>query len=191
MILRNICHIIVITLCLSGCRILVSVPQGGFVTSKPGNLTCEAEDECDIKVDSFGFAETFTAVPDPGYLFSGWRRGFRGLCGGSLRPCVLDASYAAGHPALAALVESDEEFYLTPQFLPEDELRRYLAGDVTRLKGVLSASQGTSPEVLTEVTARLKILAPVLAKEAAPVYEAELVVWGPDDERLLRRTQQY
>ncbi len=191
MILRNICHLLIATLCLTGCRILVAVPEGGFVTSNPGNLTCEAGSDCSIEVEGFDFAETFTAVPDPGYLFSGWQRGYRGLCGGSLGSCVLDASFAVGHPALSALIESDEEFYLTAQFLPEDEVRRYVAGDVALLEGALSDTQGMSPEVLTEVTARLKILPTELEQETMPVSMAELVVWGPGEERLLRWTIQF
>jgi hypothetical protein len=89
-----------------------------------------------------------------------------------------------GNPALTALLESDEEFLLKAQFLPDDQARRYVAGDVIRLEGMLSESVGASPEVATEVTARLKILPTVLEQEGAPVLLAELVVWGPTGELL-------
>ena len=124
MLVRNLWQLLIATHCLAGCRILVPVPEGGFVSSEPGELTSDTGNECTIEVEGFNFAETFTAEPEPGYLFSGWLRGYRGLCGGSLKPCVLDASLAAGHPALSALIESDEEFYLTALFFPEDEVRR-------------------------------------------------------------------
>ncbi|MEM0953266.1 MAG: hypothetical protein AAGI24_03915 [Pseudomonadota bacterium] len=62
------------------------------------------------------FSETFTAEPDPDYMFSGWQRRERGFCGGNAAPCSLSTVGFENSLVLAAVLEGDDEFFLTPTF---------------------------------------------------------------------------
>lgn len=57
---------------LGGCRLLVDVDAGGQVTSASGTADCGAGSNCIIDVPPGPYSETFTAVPDAGFTFSGW-----------------------------------------------------------------------------------------------------------------------
>ena len=114
-------------LALTGCKLEIRVPQGGTVVSTDGAYICEAGQTCLIDVVDLFFNETFVAQPDPGYRFSSWREKDRYLCGGETTPCRLSTADFEGHAALQSLLESEETFYLAPQFLwtpicPEPEL---------------------------------------------------------------------
>lgn len=71
---------------LQACRIIQTVPEGGQIVSASGAYDCSAGHTCIIEVQGDTFTETFTAVPDPGYRFLGWKQG---LCVGSTAPCEL------------------------------------------------------------------------------------------------------
>jgi hypothetical protein len=165
-----------VLLSLAGCRIQISAPDGGVVTNQAGNLACGGADVCSVEVDDYGFHETYIANPDQGQLFAGWETGDRRLCGGRLNACTLDASLTAGIPALAALVESDEEFYLSPKFLPEDQIRRYLAGDRIRFEGELSSSADQASAGSTAVEGQLLIHETTEEEAGHGVLAAELTL---------------
>jgi hypothetical protein len=166
-----------VLLLLAGCRIQLSVPTGGTVTNQAGQPACGSTVECTIEVDGYGFSDTYTANPDQGQLFAGWQKGHRRLCGGRLNPCALDASVAAGVPVLEALVESDEAFYLSPQFLPEDQLRRYVAGDRIRFEGELSVAEDGQADVVSTAVVGHMVIRDTTEEEAGySVLAAELTL---------------
>ena len=108
-------------LSLVGCKIQIDVPKGGYVISESGSYECRAGQACTIDVYSIYFDETFVAVPDQGYHFSGWKKRDKGLCGGRNQPCWLPTTGFLGHDALLAVLESDTIFYLTPVFAKCDD----------------------------------------------------------------------
>ena len=107
-------------LCLVGCKIQISVPEGGHVTTQSGIYECLSGQTCFIEVTDILFDETFIAIPDPGYSFR-WRQFPRGLCGGSQEPCHLFTSGFAGKDKLLALLASDAVFFLEPKFWTDDQ----------------------------------------------------------------------
>jgi hypothetical protein len=163
-------------LVLAGCRIDIAAPQGGSVQTESGNYACSEGQSCSIEVEDTAFAETFTAIPDPDQLFAGWAKAEKSLCGGSLQPCVLDASVMAGQPALMALLESDEVFNLAPQFLSADEMRVYQIGDWVRFRGILSRSSGVADLEKLAVTAQLEFREPTYTLEGKGSIAARLTV---------------
>lgn len=110
---------------LAGCRIEIAVPDGGAVATRSGNYLCRTGDICTIDVVDLFFDETFETRTMAGYSFTGWRRQHRGLCGGSSKPCQLTAWQFAGNPALNALLQSDQLFYLEPEFRLDGTGPRY------------------------------------------------------------------
>lgn len=164
------------TLLLAACRINISVPTDGNVMTESGHYSCLAGAQCTIDVPDTGFAEVFQAVPKPGYLFAGWHRGDRYLCGGSLNPCDLDASLLTQNPQLLALLDADEDFYLQPEFLPDTWTRSYLAGDRVRFKGTLESDPAGEPAREADVDAQLDIQPPVYTLAGKPVLAARLSV---------------
>jgi hypothetical protein len=103
-------------LTLSACRIQVEVPQGGSVITESGDYRCSAGSTCTVEVADLLFDETFLVETEEGYSFAGWAVRSRGLCGGSTAPCALRTAGFATYPALVALLDSDEIFYLEPVF---------------------------------------------------------------------------
>ncbi len=101
---------------LAGCKIRIEVPDGGYVTTESGAITCASGTTCDIDVIDLYFNETFVAKPDSGLYFNGWKKRDRGLFGGSHEPAKVVTSGFAGNPGLLAVLASDEIFYLTPTF---------------------------------------------------------------------------
>jgi hypothetical protein len=100
---------------LPGCRIQISVPEGGRVVSQSGAYSCESGDTCIIDVVDVFFDETFEGIPAPGYTFANWRKGTRVFCGGRKKPCHLFTTTFPGTP-LIDILESDQQFYLFPVF---------------------------------------------------------------------------
>lgn len=105
-------------LSLTGCKILIEVPQGGKVVSVSGAYECPAGSTCSVEVEDLLFDETFTVVAEEGYTFEGWRKGDRLLCGGFTAPCPLFTYFFEGNAALLSLLESDETYFLEPVFRP-------------------------------------------------------------------------
>ncbi len=109
---------------LAGCRIEVAVPVGGAVHTESGAYNCPANTTCTIEVVDQHFDETFHAVPQGINSFLGWARGDGALCPGSQKPCRLTTAGFADDPALRAILESDDVFTLTPEFLVNERIAR-------------------------------------------------------------------
>ncbi|TXS96185.1 hypothetical protein FV139_01375 [Parahaliea maris] len=166
--------LLILVAALSACRIQVGVPEHGEVASMSGSLLCESGSQCAVEVADIHFDETYTATPEAGYQFAGWKKGWRLLCGGSLEPCHLLTSGFEGNDQLMEFLASDEVFYLEPQFLEGDAIRRYQAGDVARFDGTLERSgPGADPAQSTAVAIRMAF--------------APLEVAGVDEEVLERQ----
>ncbi len=102
-----------------GCKIRIEVPEGGHVETFSGVFVCGELQTCDIDVVDIFFRETYVAVPNEGMFFNGWEERDRGLFGGTAEPAAVDVEPFADNAALAALLESDEVFFLSPTFSSE------------------------------------------------------------------------
>ena len=71
--IRTIAILILLSF-LAGCKLQIIVPTGGVVTTASGTYTCGAGQTCEINVVDMLFDETFTAVPDTGYVFNKWEK---------------------------------------------------------------------------------------------------------------------
>ena len=71
--------LLVSILLLSACKIEVVVPAGGKVVSDNG-VNCLTGATCTIEVRDENYDDTFRAVPDPGYIFRGWKSGEDHFC---------------------------------------------------------------------------------------------------------------
>jgi hypothetical protein len=109
--------IVAALLVLTGCKLEIRVPQGGMVVSTDGAYICQAGQTCEIDVVDLFFDQTFIAQPATGYYFNHWKGDDHYLCGGETGPCALATAGFEGHPALQALLESDQTFYLEPKFI--------------------------------------------------------------------------
>lgn len=108
-----------------GCKLIIAVPPGGYITDAAGTFTCEERQYCQIDVVDLFFDETFTAVANPGYTFHGWKKRERGLFGGNMNASVrIHTSSLDGHASLIQLLESDVEYYLEPDFAKDHHLVR-------------------------------------------------------------------
>ena len=56
---------------LTGCKILIEVPEGGKVVSASGTYQCSAGSTCSIEVTDLLFDETFKVIVEEGYTFAG------------------------------------------------------------------------------------------------------------------------
>lgn len=101
---------------LTGCKIVIQVPEGGSVVSESGAYECQSGQECEIGVYDVFFDETFFAQAAPGYEFLVWRKAPSRFCGGETEPCHLSTAGFPGHDNLLAFLESDTSFYLEPVF---------------------------------------------------------------------------
>lgn len=118
--LRTIVYVLTLSSLLGGCRLELSTTEGGSIVTASGIHNCSFGGPCPtIEVVDLFFDETFSAVPDEGFTFSGWRRRNRGLCGGSVEECRLFTSGFEGNEVLMALLEKDEVFFLEAVFEPE------------------------------------------------------------------------
>lgn len=99
-----------------GCRVEISVPEGGTVETLSENHSCSGGQTCVVEVNDLFFDETFFARPDEGYTFSHWIKQPRGLCGGMPTPCHLFTSLFEGNEALISFLASTEAFFLEPVF---------------------------------------------------------------------------
>ncbi len=107
--LRKILILLVIVV-LSGCKIIIQVPEGGQVVSRTDENNCSSGQECVIDVINGDiFSDTFTAIPDTGYVFAGWKKDDKHLCGGSTAPCALEN-------VPGVLTEYDVDLLLVPIF---------------------------------------------------------------------------
>lgn len=107
---------VVLAILLSaGCKVEITSPPNGRVIRDNGNYippgVVSTRDVYDIYYD-----ETWMAVPDEEYIFVGWKKRFRGFCGGSIEPCHLTTADFYKYESLMAILESDEVFYLEPVY---------------------------------------------------------------------------
>ncbi|MEM9153389.1 MAG: hypothetical protein AAGB19_23455, partial [Cyanobacteria bacterium P01_F01_bin.3] len=102
---------------LPGCRLEIVVPKGGEVKTAGNTYQCGEIDTCEIDITSSDFAETFVAVPNAGYQFKGWSSRGRSFCPAQEVDCYLSTLGFDAFPALAAILDSDQAFYLQPMFV--------------------------------------------------------------------------
>ena len=110
---------LIASLLLAACKIEIKVPaNGGTVETLSGDIQCPAGDTCTVSVVDLFFDQTFIGAPAEGFQFTGWARGNRRFCGGSLDPCRLFTAGFEGNAQLESILNSNEVFFLTPEFAP-------------------------------------------------------------------------
>ena len=107
------------TLSVAGCKVQITVPEGGRVISTSGAYECQSGQVCTIGIHDLFFDEEFVGEPAPGYRFVEWRRVKRGLCQNLTAPCRIVSAWAQIHEVFIALLESDAVFYLEPAFVTD------------------------------------------------------------------------
>ena len=113
--------LLVASMLMVGCKLVVVVPEGGRVVSESGAYTCAESTECTFDIVDVFFEETFVAVPAEGYEFRNWVKRIYGFCGNSTEPCYLTTKEFGAFEVLMALLESDDVFYLEPEFAAAEE----------------------------------------------------------------------
>lgn len=108
-----------IIILLAGCKIVVTVPEGGRVITEDG-FVCSSGKVCVIEVGSDRFDSTFTAKPSEGYTFTRWARKDSALCSDTFLPCHLSTRAFSAFPALMDILASDKSFHLEPVFVNYD-----------------------------------------------------------------------
>ncbi len=112
---RSVC-LVALLLAIAGCKLRITVPEGGGVASESGAYRCASGQKCTIDVVDVHFDETFLAQPAPGYYFRRWKGGDRFFCADTYGSCRLSTVFFAGKPAFEQVLESDEVFFLMPLF---------------------------------------------------------------------------
>jgi uncharacterized repeat protein (TIGR01451 family) len=129
----------VMALFFTGCKIQITVPEGGIVRTESTSYTCKSGQVCTIGIYDIFFDETFIAVPIgcygsgypfvgpgvvppcyTGYEFTGWKKYNGRLCGGSNKPCHLYTSFFLEYEILMSILESDMTFMLEPIFTKQN-----------------------------------------------------------------------
>jgi hypothetical protein len=105
----------------TGCKIKITVPEGGRVISKSGAYECESGHVCTIDINDPFFDEEFMGEPAPGYSFVEWRKVEKGLCANIAGHCRIFSAWAEFHEVFMELLESDAVFSLEPAFIVERE----------------------------------------------------------------------
>lgn len=117
MTIGRIAVVLVALLMISGCKVKISAPEGGYVSSVSGNYQCQSSEACIIEVRDTDFDETFVAKANPGYFFRKWEKSDRSLCGNNIENCRLFTTAFAGNPLLMQQLDSDTTFKLKPIFM--------------------------------------------------------------------------
>ena len=108
--------LVLITATVVGCKLRITVPEGGHVTSESGAFECAEGDVCTIDVVDVFFDEKFTAVPKSCYSFDSWvgqESGFS-CWSGSSDSWSLNTRICGPFEALMSILESDQTFFLQP-----------------------------------------------------------------------------
>ncbi|GAB5449801.1 MAG: hypothetical protein Hals2KO_01290 [Halioglobus sp.] len=130
---------------LQGCRLQVMVPDGGEVQSVSSGI-CLSQTTCVHEIEDATFNDTFTAVPDIGWVFLRWSNGDDFLCPGDTNPvCVVTNVPLAGNPGAEAIIDSTKSYYLTPIF---EELERPIT-DTVQIAGIAEFAQ---PDLFIELS---------------------------------------
>lgn len=104
---------------VAGCKVAVMVSSGGDVISQSGTRDCLGPKTCEFEAVDATFDETFTAVANPGYVFSRWEQGGRDsrfMCKGSTNPvCRVSNGLLSGIEV--PIAEYGGHYYLFPIFV--------------------------------------------------------------------------
>ncbi|MEE4661260.1 MAG: hypothetical protein V2J89_12400, partial [Halieaceae bacterium] len=106
-------------LLLTACKIEVTVPEGGIVSSEDYIVNAGQTVVVD-GIDAF-FEQTFVAQAAPGYAFTQWLAAPAHFCGNTSAPCSLATGPAFEAGPLAGLLQADLTFFLVPTFECVDE----------------------------------------------------------------------
>jgi len=132
--LMGVAITLALILATTGCKLRITVPEGGQVVWGSGAYRCEMGNTCDIDVVDFYFDETFVADPIDGYFLRYWEPGERRFCGRSpLRSCDLGITGLSGYGLVEPFLASDEVFHLQPRFERGDCTERPYDSAVWRL----------------------------------------------------------
>ena len=102
---------------LTGCKLALTVPSGGDVTSASGTANCAQGSVCELTITDTTFNESFTAVPKTGYVFTKWKAGDGYVCANSTTPtCVTSNTQFEGNAQVEAIIASDATFKIEPIF---------------------------------------------------------------------------
>ena len=143
-------------LSLTACKLVISVPQGGVVKTVSGSITCRAGQTCEIDVVDVFFDETFTAHAHKDHVFSGWKKKARSFCGDQKEDCALSTTWMGDYPKVMAILASNREFYLEPEFrvIPKITEQQIVAdGEVSEngsgfdIRGKLSISTSSGSQL--------------------------------------------
>ncbi|TDG13332.1 hypothetical protein E2F43_07250 [Seongchinamella unica] len=137
--MRTLCCLVMVTVLLSitGCKIVITVPDDGTVETSSGDYFCPSGETCVVEVTDTFFDQEFIAVPSDGSVFVAWRRVDRGFCGGRAQSCRLSTAAFEGNDDLLAILASDERYYLSPLFAEPDS---YRSGQDMPVGGAVRAS---------------------------------------------------
>ncbi len=102
---------------VSGCKVIIEVPEGATVVSESGAYSCPSQQTCTIDLVDVFFDETFVALPEPGYTFMGWSKAKSALCVETLEPCNVTTTLLAGFPELMPLLDSEASMLLSPTII--------------------------------------------------------------------------
>jgi CubicO group peptidase (beta-lactamase class C family) len=105
-------------LLLPACKLVITVPPGGSVTTESGNITCPPHTRCVVDIVDDLFDETFTVQLEDGYYFAGWKNVEGYLCAGWQAPCRLFTTFFGASEALMALLDDDTEYHLEARIVP-------------------------------------------------------------------------
>lgn len=102
---------------LAGCKLSVIATSGGEVDSASTTRDCASGSVCEFNITSDNFSDSFTAIPNPGYVFSQWADGPNFQCGGSTNPSCNVSNVGLGVIAgVTALITGDSIYYAMPLY---------------------------------------------------------------------------
>ena len=116
--------VLAVSVLLMGSKIIIRVPEGGEVVSSSGLYACSAGEVCTIEINEQHFAESFTAVPAPGYAFASWGGQPGAVCRDSRDPhCAdLDGGPFADFAVEAASLRKGAVLTLSPAFTAREDV---------------------------------------------------------------------
>ena len=79
-------------------------------------VICLTGATCTIEVKDENYDDTFRAVPDPGYVFKGWKSGEDHFCAKDKGPCRLLTTVFDGNEQILDIIASNKTYYLKPVF---------------------------------------------------------------------------
>lgn len=102
----------------TGCKLAVIASAGGYVESASGVRDCASGNLCEFQIDDLNFTDSFTAVPNRGYIFDRWRlSGLNLLCTDPTNPtCSITNANFAGNSEAEVALAAGIILYATPVF---------------------------------------------------------------------------